>query len=278
MIGSTIEKEVTPLLTLAVGLNQVDKNVIDGWNDRLNLPTKEAEKQIERRADDIVAKLSAYSNLSVSHIEYYSALKRYRLENLLSKVIMFTRQGFRLDDVEPQPWWDLAEEDVREFILQERQKRQNPKEALRGSKEYLFEELQQLLPADVLKQVKDEFHEVRRTPAKVAILGKAGVGKTTTVNNLFNAQWKTSHTFVGTTEMQADEFSLPTGGTLTVIDLPGYGRSLAEDRQYESIYREVIKYCDLVLLIIQANSRDLADDQEMICKLSQWLKEFNSSL
>ena len=58
MIGSTIEKEVTPLLTLAVGLNQVDKIVIDGWNDRLNLPTKEAEKQIERRADDIVAKLS----------------------------------------------------------------------------------------------------------------------------------------------------------------------------------------------------------------------------
>lgn len=125
MVGTTIEKGVTPLLTLAVGLNQVDKIVIDGWDDRLNLPTKEAEKQIERRANDIVAKLSTYSSLSVSHIEYYSALKRYRLENLLSKVIMYTREGFRLDDVEPQPWWDLAEEEVREFVLQERQKRKS---------------------------------------------------------------------------------------------------------------------------------------------------------
>ena len=68
--------------------------------------------------------------------------------------------------------------------------------------------------------------------------------------------------------MQAKEFSLASGGTITVVDLPGYGRSIREDAEYESLYQEVIAGCDLVL---QATTRDFSDDQEMIEKLAGWL-------
>jgi predicted GTPase len=107
----------------------------------------------------------------------------------------------------------------------------------------------------------------------VAIFGKAGVGKTTTVNSLFNATWKTSHTVVGTTKAQMKEFVLKTGGTLEVVDLPGYGVSLGEDRENEKIYQQFIPSCDVVLLVLQANSRDFADDQEMLGKVVEWLKK-----
>ena len=268
------QNEKTPL-QFVVGLNQVDKMVFNGWDERLNLPTKEAEQQIERRSKDIVDKLSKYSRLTTSHMEHYSALKRYRLENLLSKIIRYTHAGFRLDDVEPQPWWDLAEAEVREYVVREQKKRKHVQGKPQTSKELFFEELRKLLPSDALQQVEREYKKVRQTPPSVAILGKAGVGKTTTVNGLFNAKWKTSHTFVGTTNLQSKEFQLLTGGTLTMIDLPGYGRSLAEDRQYENMYREAIGHCDLILLIVQADARDLADDQEMIAKISEWLAKIN---
>jgi predicted GTPase len=78
---------------------------------------------------------------------------------------------------------------------------------------------------------------------------------------------------VGTTDAQTKEFELNSGGKLDVIDLPGYGRSIAEDQEYETIYRQLIPSCDLVLLILQANARDFTDDQEMIVNIMEWLKE-----
>jgi hypothetical protein len=35
----------TPI-RLVIGLNQVDKMIIDGWDSRLNLPKKEAEQRM----------------------------------------------------------------------------------------------------------------------------------------------------------------------------------------------------------------------------------------
>ena len=52
------------------------------------------------------------------------------------------------------------------------------------------------------------------------------------------------------------------------------GRSLAEDREYDKIYQEMIPSCDLVFLVLQANTRDFADDEEMIDKISDWLRDF----
>ncbi|MBE9145233.1 50S ribosome-binding GTPase [Planktothrix mougeotii LEGE 06226] len=267
------KSEQTPV-RLVIGLNQVDKMIPDGWDDRLNMPTQKAEKEIERRSKDIIQRLSRYTHLSSDNIEYYSALKRYRLLPLLTKIIKNAYAGFKLDNVQPADPFELADPEVKAFADEERQKRAKSKGKEVNAKDKMFDEMRKILSEDELNLVLDKFRQERRIPPKVAILGKAGVGKTTTLNSVFNAQWKTSHTIVGTTKAQMKEFSLSSGGSLAVVDLPGYGRSIAEDREYEKIYQEIIPSCDLVFLVLQANTRDFADDQEMIMKISEWLRNF----
>ncbi|MEK0194085.1 MAG: hypothetical protein EAZ78_14970 [Oscillatoriales cyanobacterium] len=274
MLGSWFGKSNKTPLRLVIGLNQVDKIVSDGWDMRLNMPTESAEKQIQRRSNDIIQRLTKYADISSENIEYYSALKRYRLVPLLTKIIKNAYAGFKLDNLQPADLFELADPEVKAFADEERKRRAKSKGKEVTDKEIMFQEMRKILSEDELNLVLDKFRQERQLPPKVAILGKAGVGKTTTINSVFNAQWKTSHTIVGTTKAQMKEFALSTGGTLTVVDLPGYGRSVAEDREYEKIYQEMIPSCDLVFLVLQANTRDLTDDQEMILKITEWLKEF----
>jgi predicted GTPase len=267
MFGSLFDRNKQSI-RLVVGLNQVDKMIPNGWNERLNMPDK--EKEIQRRSQDIIKRLSKHGDISSSNIEYYSALKRYRLIPLLSKIIEHTYSGFKLGNLEPADPFELADPEVREFAKEERRKR-GVSENKTQSK--IFDEMRKILPEDQFNLVFDKFKQENKRPPKVAIFGKSGVGKTTTINSLFNARWKTSHTIVGTTQAQMKEFELSTGGTLNVLDLPGYGRSVQEDKEYEKIYRDLIPSCDLVFLILQSNTRDFADDEEMILKVSEWLKD-----
>lgn len=275
MFDLLLNRKAPKLSRLVVGINQVDKMCPDGWDERLNMPVEAADKEIEKRSKDIIKKLSRYADISTANMEYYSALKRYRLLHLLGKIVRYSYAGFKLDQVEPRPWYELAAPDVQDFARQEIERRQQQRAQQKGRvspKAMLMDELHRLLSPDEFEELREKLRAERRRPPKVAILGKTQVGKTTTVNNVFNADWKTSHTVVGTTRAQVKEFELATGGSLTVVDLPGYGRTLAEDREYERIYRDVLPGCDLILLIIQANARDFADDQEMLEKIKGWLR------
>lgn len=259
-------------LKLVIGLNQVDKMLADGWDSRLNAPTKEAEKEIQRRAEDAIAKLASFADISADHLEYYSATRRYRLLPLLTKVIGHARAGFKLDQVRPADPFELADEEVR-IYANELRRQPGEKSALgRNLREEFLENIKRALSMEDANYLDSRLSEEMMRPPKVAVLGKAGVGKTTTINALFNVKWETSHTRVGTTRAQLQEFSTEEGGNITVIDLPGYGRSVVEDSQYEAIYRNLIPTCDLVLLVLQADSRDFADDQEMLVSLRGWLK------
>lgn len=266
------KKSQTPL-RLVVGLNQVDKMIPNGWDECLNTPTDEAEKEIERRCQDIIKQLGQSAEISKANIEYYSAFKRYRLILLLTKIIQNAYAGFKLDNVKPADPFELADPEAKAFADKERQKMAKPAEGKVDSQNPTLEEIKKLIPEDDFQLILDKFKEETQLPPKVAVIGKSGVGKTTTINNLFNAQLKTSPTTVGTTEAQTKEFTLSTGGTITVVDLPGYGRSEAEDREYEKIYQDLIPSCDLVFLVIQADAKDFADDIEMITKITKWLKD-----
>lgn len=268
-------KKTTPQspFRLVIGLNQVDKMIPEGWNRRLNAPTDEAEKQIERRCQDIIKRLSETTEISEANIEYYSAMNRYRLINLLTKIIQNAYAGFKLGNVQPADPFELAEDpEAKAFADRERQKRVNNSATTGDANNKTLEDIKKIIPEREFQLILEKFKQETQLPPKVAVIGKSGVGKTTTINNLFNAKLKTSPTTVGTTQAQIKEFTLATGGTLTVIDLPGYGRSEAEDREYDKIYRQIIPSCDLVFLVIQADTRDIADDIEMINKITTWLK------
>lgn len=258
-------------LPLVVGLNGCDKIEPGEWDAFLNAPTPEKERSIQRRCQDVVAKLSGETGLGGDHIEYYSALKRYRLIPLLTAVIRNAAAGFKLDAVQPRDPFELADPEAKEFADQERRRLKAARPAAPNFSQ-VWDELGKQLAPDVLGKLKADYQAERARPPRIAFLGKSGVGKTTTINNLFDAGWKASHTVPGTSAAQAKEFELASGGSLTAVDLPGYGRSVREDREYEAIYKDVLPGCDLVLLVIQANARDFSDDQEMVAKLTEWLR------
>lgn len=260
-------------LRLVVGLNQVDKIIPNGWNDRLNLPKDGGDIEIKRKMDDLVKRLSKYTTLPNDNVEFYSALKRYRLLPLMNKVVKHSFAGFKMDNMQPRDPFELADPEVKIFVEKERNKIQSGNDGRGDAKKRLFDELSKILSKDDMNTLLSKLNKENSIPPKIAIFGKSGVGKTTTVNNLFNASFKTSHVLEGTLEAQEKLFTLPTGGQLNIIDLPGYGRSISKDKEYEKIYKQFIPQCDLVFLIVQASSRDISDDEEMILKTIEWLKD-----
>lgn len=262
----------TMIPKLVVCINQVDN--LGPWDDDINCPTDETMKIIETRAKDIVKKLSSGSHsASKDQIEYYSALRGYRLPFVVNRIAHCTKAICRFKPVDinnPRVAFNMPEEN-REFIGQELAKRRKKFENL--NIDSLVAKLIADLPKDKAEELQKIYTEKKAQPLKVGILGQAGVGKTTTVNNLFNANFKVSRTVVGTDKAQYKDFELEDGSIITIVDLPGYGRSIAEDKEYQAIYIQELKQCDIILLIVQANEKGLADDQYMIECLYEWSKE-----
>ncbi len=127
-----------------------------------------------------------------------------------------------------------------------------------------LDQLKRLIGEEDAERLNALIADEQGIPPKIAVIGKAGVGKTTTINNLFNAEWKTSHVVAGTKEAQKKVFELAGGGELMIFDMPGLGEDLEADAIYEGIYREVLPDMDVVLWVMQANSRGLAEDQRIL--------------
>jgi len=261
-------------IRLVVALNQVDNLDEVNWDEKLNMPSEKAEKIIQKRCKDIISKLSIACDISKHNFEFYSATKKYNLIPLLTKIIKYAeKNAFVLGDVNPADPFEDADEEVVEFVKREREKRQSSSKFPKFTLDKFVEGLKETLPKEDYEKLIGEFGEAKKSPPKIAVIGKTGVGKTTTVNNLFNAKFRESSVLVGTTEAQEKIFNLESGGELRIIDLPGYGRSIKEDAEYDKIYQKVIPDCDVLLLIIQADTRDQRDDQKMLLKIKSWLSE-----
>lgn len=257
---------------LVIGINQVDN--LGPWDNAINLPTDKTEKNIETRVKDIIRKLSSGAHsASKEQIEYYSALRAYRLHFLVNKIVHCCKT---IVQFQPKFFWDegckfgMTEEDQKEI---EQMHEQSRKKFAKLNLDVLIQKVIEQLPEDKAAEVINLYSKEKSKPVRVGILGQAGVGKTTTVNNLFNANFKTSRTVVGTDKAQYKDFELKDGSIITIVDLPGYGRSIAEDAKYKDIYIKELKQCDIILLIVQANEKALVDDQYMIECLYEWSKD-----
>lgn len=110
----------------------------------------------------------------------------------------------------------------------------------------------------------------------VAIIGKAGVGKTTTINNLFDVddyvaealsfdeKGHISDVRRGTTTAIRKRFDLKIGIGLDIIDLPGLGDDIRKDKEFESIYRQILPKCDIILYVLKADNRTLGEDERIL--------------
>ncbi|MGE0568799.1 MAG: GTPase family protein [Bacteroidia bacterium] len=81
VVGAYVDK-------LVIGLNQVDLIDPNDWIDAANIPSKQQYENLERRIVDVREKIGKIvPNLTKERILYYSAIKRYRLEELFQCLV-----------------------------------------------------------------------------------------------------------------------------------------------------------------------------------------------
>lgn len=265
---------------LVIGINQVDNLATKDapWLTEINLPSPELEKIIKARIKDIREKLSAGAHsASKDQIEYFSALRAYRLPAVINKIVSncdVVTTSFKPKDItDPEVSKEMSDE-MRSMInaklAKERAKYKKP-----GLDDFVSKLLTELDPEQA-KKLEKAIKEQKAKPIKVAVLGQSGVGKSSTVNNLFGATFKVSRTGEGTDETNYvgyQDYELEDGSIITVADLPGYGRKASTDDKYKKLYIDALKDVDIILLIIQANDKAIVDDVEMVQCLYEWSKE-----
>jgi len=111
--------------------------------------------------------------------------------------------------------------------------------------------------------LKQKVMEELDRPTHIAVIGKTGVGKTSTINSLFGTDWEISHVRAATKEEQVFIY---TGerGRLKISDLPGFGEDIDTEERYREMYRRVLGECDVALFVLKADSRDMLDVQRML--------------
>lgn len=120
--------------------------------------------------------------------------------------------------------------------------------------------------ARLISQFEDAYQN--EPPPTIAIIGEAGVGKTTTLNALFNAGAAVGHS-TPTTKV-SDVFQLQifdhqgNKGTIRVIDLPGLGESIQKADEILGIYRHNLPCADAILWVHPVNDRMLEFVQRQI--------------
>jgi hypothetical protein len=124
--------------------------------------------------------------------------------------------------------------------------------------------------ADIANQISDKYQEDLNTPPRIAIFGATGVGKSTTINQLFGTNLPVSHTRAGTHAPIDIKVSLDgeliqgAKGDLIIYDMPGIGEDIGTDEGYKKLYAEIAGQCDVAVWVVSAVDRRSSEDQRII--------------
>ena len=140
--------------------------------------------------------------------------------------------------------------------------------------------LVQGLARDILgdqKMSEDDFEKIyqmiedkvdNEPPPRFAFIGETGVGKSSTLNALFNAGLEVSHIEACTQDVRGVEVSLNevegVNGALVAYDMPGLGESQLKQREHILLYEKVLKDVDVALWILDAQNRAIASVQQYL--------------
>ncbi|WP_293124941.1 GTPase [Microcoleus sp. bin38.metabat.b11b12b14.051] len=105
-------------------------------------------------------------------------------------------------------------------------------------------------------------------PPRFAFIGETGVGKSSTLNALFNAGLEVSHIEACTQEATGIEVSFNqvegVNGALVAYDMPGLGESRLKQKEHIALYEKVLKDVDVALWILDAQNRAIASVQQYL--------------
>ena len=142
---------------------------------------------------------------------------------------------------------------------------------LNGNKVDSIVDLPEIEKEKVLRIVKEEREKELNNHPKIAIIGKTGVGKSSTINNLFRVNLGVSH-FEACTQ-DAEPVTITNGkGKIVIYDMPGLGEDLEKDEQHKKLYKEVLPKCDVVLWILNIADREMSSQQTHIKEISEYLE------
>lgn len=135
--------------------------------------------------------------------------------------------------------------------------------------------VKELLPGQQMS--KEHFEEIyqiiedkvdNEPPPRFAFIGETGVGKSSTLNALFNAGLEVSHIEACTQTARGIEILLNelegVNGALIAYDMPGLGESRLKQKEHIAIYEKILKDVDVALWILDGQNRAIAQIQEYL--------------
>ncbi len=137
---------------------------------------------------------------------------------------------------------------------------------------------------DIISVKNELFKRIENEPdPRMAFIGFCGVGKSSTLNALFNAGQEISHVRACTKEEKEiyGDYSeyLGSKGNVRVWDMPGMGEDIIADRKHLETYKKVLPFVDVAIWTIQADYRAMAPMQNTILMLQDTIgKDFINKL
>lgn len=126
--------------------------------------------------------------------------------------------------------------------------------------------LERLFGKRGVMEISKEVEKTDITP-QIAVIGKTGAGKSSTLNKLFNPQPNLPVDHVEPATLEILKLPLGERGELIVIDSPGFGVGEESDRRNMSAYRDILAESDVAVWIIKADDRALGIDQSFITQV-----------
>lgn len=119
------------------------------------------------------------------------------------------------------------------------------------------------------QQIQDKIQNIEAPT--IAIIGFTGVGKSSTLNALFNAGQLTSDVRACTQDAKQFTGNLEpyTGkkGIVNIYDMPGLGESIAKDRIHYNVYEKILPVVDVIIWTFHAEDRAMTPMQNALLTL-----------
>ena len=127
----------------------------------------------------------------------------------------------------------------------------------------IFATLKEKIAPEILSKLAEAFSKNKSDALRIAVIGQTGVGKSSTVNALFNTNLPVSH--FGSCTQSAELVRTSTNkGVLEIIDMPGLWAGEAESIKHWKTYREVLPTVDSAIWVISAGDRALEGMQNAL--------------
>lgn len=117
----------------------------------------------------------------------------------------------------------------------------------------------------------------KKNKSVILFFGKTGVGKSSTINALFDLNCKIDHAVACTKKPQFRDIKLSkykgcVSQQIRVVDLPGIGESLTGDQKYMSFYKKWMCQADVLVWVTQADTRAYKQDEIFLKNLVPFFK------